>query len=161
VGNVVNEEFGAFKNILARHGYKFTRERRLVLSIVLESKIHLSVKEIYKKIKSKNIGLATVYRTLKLFHQLGIVKELNIDGVSFYEMKIFSGNPLHIHFKCENCNNIFDVYSENINFDYIKLNSKIEAENDIEIKDADIMFTGLCSKCRGELKCQGPQKLEE
>ena len=161
MGSDLNQNAKVFKKILARDGHKFTKERQLVLNIVLGSKIHLSVKEIYEKIKSENIGLATVYRTLKLFNQLGIVKEININGASFYEMKIFSGNPLHIHFKCEKCNSIIDVYSENINFDYIKLNSKIEAENHIEINDADIMFTGLCSKCREGLKCQDPQKQEE
>lgn len=142
-----------FKKILEKSGYKLTLGRRIVLITILDSKTHLNVKEIYEKTKEKHIGFATVYRTLKIFNELGIVKEININGISYYELKIFSGKPLHIHFKCSKCNNIIDIYSQNLNFDYIKLNKKVEEENNLEIYDSNIMFIGICSKCRDELKC--------
>ncbi len=80
---------------------------------------------------------------------------------NYYEMKIFSGKPLHIHFKCYKCNSIIDIDSQNLNFDYLKLNKRIEEESNVEIYDSDIMFIGLCSKCREDLKCQDQQSLEE
>ncbi len=80
---------------------------------------------------------------------------------NYYKMKIFSGKPLHIHFKCYKCNSIIDIDSQNLNFDYLKLNKRIEEESNVEIYDSDIMFIGLCSKCREDLKCQDQQNLEE
>ena len=65
--------------------------------------------EIYQRVKNDKIGLATVYRSLKLFERLGIVKEIPMDGVKYYELKIYSKKPLHIHFKCSNCNVIIDI----------------------------------------------------
>lgn len=76
-------------------------------------------------------------------------------------MKIFSGKPLHIHFKCYKCNSIIDIDSHNLNSDYLKLNRKIEIDNNLEIYDSNIMFIGLCSNCREELKCQDQQNAEE
>lgn len=146
----MKDELIPYKKLLEKNGYKFTLTKRIVLKVLLDSKTHLNVKEIYAKAKEQYIGLATVYRALKVFCELGIVKELNIDAVSYYEMKRFSGNPLHIHFKCFNCNNIIDIDSQNINFDYLKLNKKVETENNLEIYDSDIMFTGLCSRCKEE-----------
>ena len=144
----MNDDLTPFRKLLKRNGYEFTNQKKLILRTILDNKTHLNAKEIYEKIKEKNIGLATVYRALKVFNKLGIVKEISINRISYYEMKIFSGKPLHIHFKCYKCNSIIDIDSKSLNVDYIKLNKKIETENNLEIYDSDIMFKGLCSKCR-------------
>ncbi len=157
----MKDDLISFKKLLEKNGYKFTMGKRIVLKTILDSKTHLNVKEIYERIKEYQIGLATVYRAIKVFNKLGIVKEININGISYYEMKIFSGKPLHIHFKCFKCNSIIDLDSQSLNFDYLKLNKKVEEENNIVIYDSNIMFEGLCSKCREELKCQDQQNLEE
>ncbi|WP_346884949.1 Fur family transcriptional regulator [Clostridium sp. UBA4395] len=157
----MNNDLIPIKKLLRKNGYKFTLGKRIILEVILKSDIHLNAKEIYEKIKEKNIGLATIYRALKVFNELGIVKEINVNGINYYEMKIFSGKPLHIHFKCYKCNSIIDIDSQNLNFDYLKLNKRIEEESNVEIYDSDIMFIGLCSKCREDLKCQDQQNLEE
>lgn len=159
----MKKELIPYRNLMEKSGYKFTNGKKIVLEAVLYSKTHLNVKEIYEiaREKEENIGLATVYRVLKVFNKLGIVKEINISGISYYEMKIFSKKPLHIHFKCIKCNSIIDIDSQGLNFDYLKLNKKVEVENNLEIYDSNIMFVGLCSKCREELKCQGQQNSEE
>ncbi|MFZ7119633.1 MAG: Fur family transcriptional regulator [Eubacteriaceae bacterium] len=144
----MNEELLSFKNLLEINGYEFTLQKRLVLRTLLENKTHLNAKEIYEKIKHNNIGIATVYRAVNTFTELGIVKEININGKSYYEMKIFSGNPLHIHFKCYKCNTIIDINSDKVNIEYLKLNKIIEDENNLEIHDINITFDGLCSKCK-------------
>lgn len=157
----MKDDLVSFQKLLEKNGYKFTMGKRIVLKTILDSKTHLNVKEIYDKIKQHNIGIATVYRALKVFNELGIVKEININGTSYYEMKIFSKKPLHIHFKCLKCNSIIDIDSQSINFDYLKLNKRVEAENNLEIYDSNIILVGLCSRCREELKCQDQQNSEE
>lgn len=117
----------------------------------MQSSSHLMAEEIYQRVKNDKIGLATVYRSLKLFERLGIVKEIPMDGVKYYELKIYSKKPLHIHFKCSNCNVIIDIDDADINLDYIKLNQKVEMKRELEVNDANITLLGLCKKCRGEL----------
>ena len=53
-----------------------------------------------------------------------------------------SGKTLHIHFKCSKCNGIIDIDSQSLNFDYLKLNKKIE----IEIYDSNIMSIRCINK---------------
>jgi Fur family ferric uptake transcriptional regulator len=49
--------------------------------------------EIYQRMKNDKIGLSTVYRSLKLFERLGIVKVIPMDGVKYYELKIIVRSP--------------------------------------------------------------------
>lgn len=137
-----------FRKIIESKEYKFTIQKQWVLKAIIESSIHLNAEEIYKKVKNYSVGLATVYRSLKMFNELNIIKEITINGVNYYEMKIFSGKPLHIHFKCIKCNSIIDIDNNSLALDYLRLNNKIEKENNLIVSDANIMLIGLCTKCR-------------
>ncbi|NFH80157.1 transcriptional repressor [Clostridium botulinum] len=147
----MRENISFYKNLIKKHGYKFTMQKRIILLEVINSNTHLSVKEIYDRVKHNRIGITTVYRSLKTFNELGIVKEINVNGTSYYEIKIFSGNPLHIHFKCSKCNSIIDIEDNFLNLEYIKLNKKIEEKNNLEIDDLNIMLIGTCSKCKEDM----------
>lgn len=142
----MNSELMYFKELLEANNYKFTKQKQAVLKALIKSNIHLTVEEIYALLK-KSVGLATVYRSIKAFKKLNIVKELNIDGINYYEMSMFSKKPLHIHFKCINCNSIIDIDNIYLNLDYLKLNNKLEKEDNLIIYDTNIMLLGLCNKC--------------
>lgn len=140
-----------YREILSRKGIKNTRQKEKILLELMQSSSHLMAEEIYQRIKHEKIGLATVYRSLKLFESLGIIKEIPMDGVNYYELKIYSKKPLHIHFKCSHCNVIIDIDDADINLDYIKLNQKVEMKRELEVNDVNITLLGLCKKCRYEL----------
>ncbi|SHH22888.1 Fur family transcriptional regulator [Tepidibacter thalassicus] len=138
----------SIKNLIERKGYKFTKQKRVILEELIKSNTHLNSKQIYDKVKDRKIGLATVYRTLSLFSEIGIVKEINIDGVSYYELKMYSKKPLHIHFQCVKCNSIIDIDDNNLNLQYLKICREIENKNNVDIYDIDIMLVGICDKCK-------------
>ncbi len=140
-----------YRELLTRNNIKNTKQKEKILLELMQSSSHLMAEEIYQRVKNDKIGLATVYRSLKLFERLGIVKEIPMDGVKYYELKIYSKKPLHIHFKCSNCNVIIDIDDADINLDYIKLNQKVEMKRELEVNDVNITLLGLCKKCRGEL----------
>ena len=140
-----------YREILSRNNIKNTKQKEKILLELMQSSSHLMAEEIYQRVKNDKIGLATVYRSLKLFERLGIVKEIPMDGVKYYELKIYSKKPLHIHFKCSNCNVIIDIDDAEINLDYIKLNQKVEMKRELEVNDVNITLLGLCKKCREEL----------
>ena len=143
-----------YQEILSNHGIKNTRQKKLILIELMHSSCHLTAEEIYQNLKEEKIGLATVYRSLKVFVNLGIAKEIPMDGINYYEQKIFSRKPLHIHFKCSNCNVIIDIDDVDINLDYIKLNQKVEQKRGLEVNDANITLLGLCEQCREELNAK-------
>lgn len=157
----MNDIIENIEKVLKRNGNKLTMQKISILEILIESKVHLNSKEIYEKLRDKKIGLSTIHRTLNLFKDLDIVKEININGISYYELKIFSKDPFHIHFKCLKCNSIIDIKSKNINMKCLQIKDEVENDKNLDIYDINIMFTGLCSKCKEEFKWQDQQKLEQ
>lgn len=148
------EELKFVKELMEQKGYKFTSQRRVIIEELFNVEKHLKFEELYDKIKDRNIGQATVYRSLKLFTDLDIIKAINVDGVNYYEKKIYCKKPLHIHFKCKKCNSIIDINDIDTVIAYLKLNKMIEKNNDVQIHDIDIMLSGLCQKCLEGVKCQ-------
>lgn len=76
-----NEE--AFIKILKSKGLKVTNQRKAVLK-ALSSKPdqHLTAEEIYElvRVDTPEIGIATIYRTIQLLCELGLIDKLNLDG---------------------------------------------------------------------------------
>ena len=151
---LTEDKFAFFKRLIEKKGFKFTKQRKLILEQLFIADRHLRVEDIYERLKDTDIGLATVYRNMKIFADMGIVKEIIVDGISYYELKIFSKKPLHIHFQCIQCNDIIDIDERKVALEYIKLNKIVEDVNDLAIYDVDIMFAGLCGRCR-EAEYQG------
>lgn len=156
----MNYNLDYLKKVISKSGHKVTTQKLLILEVLINNSHHLSAKDIYDKLKQKNIGLATIYRSLNLFIALNIIKKVEIDNITYYEMKIFSKNPFHIHFKCSKCGSIIDINNKDINIDYIGIIRKIELEENFEIEDSDIMFKGICDKCKEDIKWQDQQNLE-
>lgn len=157
----MNETIEYIKKLFKKKGYKFTIQKKIILEVLLENKEHKNAKQIHDKVKYQNIGITTVYRTLNLFTELDIVKEINISGTSYYEIKIFSKNPFHIHFKCFKCNSIIDINNKDINLNCLDLKQKVESVSNLDIYDINIMFTGLCKSCKEEFLWQDQQNLEQ
>jgi len=148
VENSSEQKLRLYKTILSKNGIKNTRQKECILLELIRSGTHLTADEIYQHLEQQKIGIATIYRNLKLFKSLNIVKEIPMNGVNYYELKIYSKKPLHIHFKCTKCNVLMDIDEIEISMEYIKLNQKIEEKKNLEVTDANIMLLGLCSKCR-------------
>lgn len=133
---------------IKKNGYIITKQKKLVLAALYQSEEHLSAEEIFDQLDGFNIGLATVYRALKLYSTLGIIKEVKINDTNYYEMDMFSKKPLHIHFQCERCNRILDVDDEKLNIGIIRINNQFQEENELEVNNIDILFKGICEECR-------------
>ncbi|MHB8130416.1 MAG: Fur family transcriptional regulator [Mobilitalea sp.] len=146
----MEKNLSCYKEILFKNGIKYTKQKELILSKLILSNSHSSADGIYQRIKDRKIGLATVYRNLKLFEKLGIIKVIPLDGVNYYELKIYSKKPLHIHFKCSKCNVMIDIDDTNIILEYIKLYQKVERKTGYEVNDANITLLGVCNICREE-----------
>lgn len=136
-----------FKEKLKEKGCKLTLQRRSVLDVLIEhNNAHLSTEEIYDKVKEKypEIGLATVYRTVQLFEEMGIVDRLNFDdGCSRFELASEDTVHHHHHLICEVCNKVFEVEHDLLD----EIESEIERKYQFKIHDHNVMFYGTCKEC--------------
>nr|WP_286672846.1 transcriptional repressor [Anaeromonas gelatinilytica] len=124
-----------------------TQRREVLMQFIRNKEEHLNVEKIYDIVKPKGIGVSTVYRSINIFVDLGILKEFRVDNTNYYELKMYAKKPLHIHFKCEKCRKIKDITDKEVIFKYLRINNLLEKEYNTEINDVDIMFHGLCSNC--------------
>lgn len=101
-----------FQEYLSRQGLNLTRQREEILRCLMDADRHLSVEEIYDRIRRKDptLGRATVFRTVKLLHGCGLVAEVGAaNGRSKYELK--ADRPHHDHMICIECGRIIEFQS--------------------------------------------------
>lgn len=125
-------------------GRPVTSQRSLLLDIICQANRHLDADELYRLAKNKEprISLATVYRNLKLFRELGLIVESNLgDTHSHYEIKSAAG---HHHLVCLGCGQIIEFDSPSI----AKATAKIQRENDFDITSIQLKMEGYCPKCK-------------
>ena len=130
--------------ILRDKGHRLTPQRMLVLSIVAEGDGHLGVDEVFRRAKEAYpyMDIATVYRTLHLFKNLGVVTEVAIGDRLHYELTDPSG--AHHHMVCRVCNGAFDLSPNYLDAFRDRLVQEFDFEPDLE----HFAITGVCSSCR-------------
>lgn len=143
-----------FKEILKSHGLKVTNQRVLLLEALSKHKgEHLTPEEIYEIVKEEHpeIGLATVYRTIQLLCQLGLVeKVVLVDEIVRYEMAERGRGRAHHHHHiiCLDCGNV-----ESFEDDLLEnLESAIAKKTGFEIVNHEVKFYGYCNKCKEKHK---------
>ncbi len=142
---MILEKKKMFNDFAASKGLRSTRQRDVILDVFLSTHQHISVEELYLKIKSSNpgVGHATVYRTLKLFAESGLAREILLhDGQTRYE-HVIAGEH-HDHLVCTSCNSIVEFEDATIE----KLQEEIAARHGFQIKNHKMEIYGLCSNCR-------------
>ena len=90
-------------------GVRITPQRHAILEYLIQSMAHPTADEIYKALEGKfpNMSVATVYNNLRVFREVGLVKELTYgDASSRFD---FVTND-HYHMICEGCGKIVDFH---------------------------------------------------
>jgi Fur family transcriptional regulator, ferric uptake regulator len=135
-----------FQEFIASRGLKSTRQRDIILDCFLSSDRHISIEELYLKLRAKHpgIGYATVYRTLKLFAESGIARETHFgDGQTRYE-HILEGEH-HDHLVCTRCGGIVEFENETIE----RLQAEVAVAHGFLIETHKLELYGICAKCQG------------
>jgi Fe2+ or Zn2+ uptake regulation protein len=124
-------------DILKKAGVKLTRPRILVLDILKSAGVPLGVKEIHDRIRKK-ADLASVYRTINLFHEIGIVREIPLgEGFQRYEL-VRKGKHRH-YILCVRCGRLDEIH--------ICLLDQVAKMTKFRILSHSMEFQGLCSRC--------------
>src|SRR6202163_940983 len=68
--------------LLRKRGYRLTPQRHMILSVIQEAHEHLSIEQIAERVQERNqyVSLSTIYRTLELLRELGLVRENHFLG---------------------------------------------------------------------------------
>jgi len=133
-------------------GFRWTFPRQVILDVLTKEKKHLSAEDIFLKVHKRypGIGLTTVYRTLELLFNMGLVRKYEFgDGRARFELSQGPGIEHHHHLICRKCGKIID-YKDFVEDEQklIKdLEERLSKKHNFKIETHQIHFYGLCSNC--------------
>ncbi len=129
-------------------GRPVTAQRNLLLEVIRQAGGHLDADELYRRARATGgrISLATVYRNLKLFKELGLIAESNLGNThAHYEMK---GPAEHYHLVCLGCGQVIEFESPLI----ARAVAKTQREQGFDITSVQLKMEGYCPACREKRK---------
>lgn len=136
------------KRLQARQ-HKMTPQRQIVLQIFLDHPgEHLSAEDVHGILRDNKseIGLATVYRSLELLSELGILQKMEFgDGCSRYEVNTTDpSSHHHHHLICTKCGRVFEFEDDLLD----DLEKDIAEKSGFKIEDHQVKFFGICKECQ-------------
>lgn len=120
-----------------------TIQRAIIYETLIRDKSHPSAQQLHKKVRRRipHISFGTVYRTLNLLKEQGVVLELPLGN----DASRWDGNRApHYHFICESCQKIIDLPFV-VRRD---LDRKLERGSDLKVFNHRLEFYGLCAQCQ-------------
>lgn len=128
---------------LQEAGYRLTAPRRAVLDVVERMEGHLSPPEILERGREvhADLGRATVYRTLDLLTELGVLRPIRLGDGSTRFAYVEHG---HHHLICLECGAAIpfdDCVAE-------ELGQVLAERLDFQVESHMLEFYGLCKRCR-------------
>ncbi|MCL5992407.1 MAG: transcriptional repressor [Bacteroidetes bacterium] len=132
------------RKTLANAGLKATVQRLVILEALTDNFSHPTAESIYRQIKKKypSISLSTVYNTLEVFRQHGLVRFVNTGSVT---VRYDPVTDKHHHLFLEDSNKIEDYYNNELDRLLNKFFSKNKIPN-FEINDMQVQIKGRYSK---------------
>ncbi|MFH1447203.1 MAG: Fur family transcriptional regulator [Chloroflexota bacterium] len=130
---------------LSEAGYRLTRPRRMVMEILINAKAPLAPLAVFK-IAQRNgygLGLVSVYRTLDLLLELGLVTLVHFsEGCHAY---VLASPGHHHHIICSGCETVIEFPGVG---DLDALTSRVQQETGFQVNDHLLQFYGLCPACQ-------------
>jgi Fur family ferric uptake transcriptional regulator len=121
-----------------------TPQRRMILTTIHGSDHHISADEIYELVHAKypQVNISTVYRTLELLKELGLVTETDLGGGRFRYHSVDKGH--HHHLVCRKCGRVQEL-DESV---LAPLEEVILRQCDFKADLNHLAVFGNCVKCQ-------------
>ncbi len=133
-----------FREFLRDRGLKYTAERRLILQAVMRNAEHFEAEQLLLDMRqtSTKVAKATVYRTLKLLVECGIVKEVHFSNKQVHYEHTYGQDP-HDHMVCRRCGRIIEFDAS----DVVSLRTVLAARKNFHVQSHRFQIIGLCDAC--------------
>jgi Fur family ferric uptake transcriptional regulator len=132
-----------FREFLEIRGEKLTAPRRTLVRHIFDSHKHFDADELVSDLQKEGhrVSRATVYRTLRLLVEAGLLRELRLTNRSAYEHDY--GYPSHDHLHCTECNKVVEFRNDAIRL----LREAVSLEHGFRPSGHRFIITGVCPAC--------------
>ncbi|HPO49777.1 MAG TPA: transcriptional repressor [Spirochaetota bacterium] len=141
----MTQEKEVYYDYLSSKNIKHSKQRENILDVFLNAEEHLTIQELFEIVKkeNKNVGVATVYRAMKIFCDAGLADEINLgDGNKRYEHKY--NHKIHSHLICVKCGKLIEFCDERME----DIQSDVCSKFNFEPRDRRLQIYGVCEFCK-------------
>jgi Fur family ferric uptake transcriptional regulator len=141
----VTESRPDWQTALRARGYRLTPQRELVLQAV-ERLGHATPDEVLTAVRreSQAVNISTVYRTLELLEELGLVRHAHLsDRAPTYHS---TATPTHLHLVCRSCGRVTEVSPGEVE----PLTGALRERYGFVTDVGHLTIFGTCRECDGE-----------
>ena len=133
-----------YTQLLQKEGYRLTPQRMMVFDALNSVEGHVSVEEIYTQVQARYpyANISTIYRTLELLKELGLVTEIDIGDGRIRYHPLEKGR--HHHLVCTNCGKMMDLPESIIN----PLETVLARDYHFRADLKHLAVFGLCADCQ-------------
>jgi len=131
---------------LQRGGHRSSAPRSAVLELIGRQECVLTAREIADELRrdGREVGVATVYRTLELLEGMRLVQRLDVGGSSArYEPALPGGQHHHHHLVCDSCGRVTPFEDAGLERAIDRLGDRL----DYVVGDHDVILRGSCPQC--------------
>lgn len=129
--------------LLRDKGFKVTPQRLAIYSMLAGTKTHPNAEMIFNELQPfyPTMSLATVYKTMDILAQMGLVQVLNAGEDSFrYDANTMS----HPHIRCTECGCVDDLEG----IDDTDFLAQVKKNTSYEVSGRQFYFYGVCPRCQ-------------
>ena len=138
-----------FMDFLAEKRLRLTSQRRTIIDMAFSTSQHFTAEQLlaWSQRRDKSVSRATVYRTLPLLTESGLVREMDFGkDYKFYDPN-YADHPNHNHIICEDCNKIVEFESDKLE----QLENQISQRLGFSAQSHRLQISARCE----ELKTRG------
>lgn len=133
---------------MLKRGLRSTEQRRLIIDTLFDAGEHVTIDGLLRQVRAIDgrVGYATVYRTMKLLAESGVVQEHKFgDGFTRYELS--DEDAHHDHLICLECGKITEFEEPSIE----ELQDRVASRYNFLVKQHKHELYGVCSECQKKL----------
>ncbi|RPF50535.1 Fur family peroxide stress response transcriptional regulator [Aquisalibacillus elongatus] len=132
---------------LKQSGVRITPQRHAVLEYLMQTMEHPTADDIYKALESKfpNMSVATVYNNLRVFQEIGLVRELTYGDSS---SRFDCNTTKHYHIICDSCGKIVDFHYPTLD----EVEQLAEQVTGFDVTHHRMEVYGKCEDCQASLQ---------
>ncbi|WP_110954012.1 transcriptional regulator PerR [Anaerosinus massiliensis] len=132
-------------SLLREKGFKVTPQRLAIYSVLYNTTEHPSAETIFNQLQPHypTMSLATVYKTIEILREIGLVQVLNVGEDSF---RYDANTKNHPHIRCTVCKRVDDIYDVELS----EFVNKIAEKTAYQLTGQQFYFYGICPSCQSK-----------